>query len=97
MSALTSRNFVVGLWLYSVHKVREFDGILDKKYRDVISDDVPVTLMRVEFDRKPANIANRILWEKHMGECEENKHQHTYRTSSWPLNSAEPDKHGGRA
>lgn len=51
----------MGLGLYGMNKVRELDSILDKKYRNVIPDDVPVALLRVEFDRKPSNIANRIL------------------------------------
>lgn len=61
MSGLTSRNLVVGLRLNGVNKVGELDGVLDEKYRYVIPDDVPVPLLRVEFDSEPSNIADRIL------------------------------------
>lgn len=61
MSRLTSRDFVVGLGLYSVDKVGEFDGILNEKHRNVIPDNVPIPFLGVELDRKPANIADRIL------------------------------------
>lgn len=61
MSTLTGRNFVVRLGLYGMNKVRELDGILDEKDRNIIPDNIPDTLLRVEFDCKPSNIADRIL------------------------------------
>ena len=87
----------MGLGLYGVNKVRELDGILDKKHRNIIPDDVPVALLRVEFDRKPSNIANRILRKSIWVNVKRNKYQHTYGTSSRALDRAESNKHGGCA
>src|SRR5471032_415743 len=43
-----------------VHEVRELDGIADKEYRPVDPDNVPVTLLRVELDSKPAWVASLL-------------------------------------
>lgn len=61
MSTLTSGDLVMRFRLYSVDEVRELDGILDEKDRNVIPNDIPIALLCVEFNRKPSNIANRVL------------------------------------
>src|ERR1700712_1356482 len=43
-----------------VHEVRELDGIADKEYGPVNPDNVPVTLLRVELDSKPAWVASLL-------------------------------------
>ena len=63
MRALTGRNLGVGLGLDGVNKVGELDGILDEEHRDVIPNNVPVALLRVELDREPSHVADRILRE----------------------------------
>lgn len=55
----------MGLGFYSMDKVGKFNRILDEKDRNVIPNDIPIALFRVKFDRKPSNIANRILRKKH--------------------------------
>jgi len=54
------RDLIVRLGLSSVDNIRELDRVLDEEDRDVVSNNVPVTLLGVEFDRKPSNITNGI-------------------------------------
>ena len=53
----------MGLGFYGVDKVRKFDGILNEKDRNGIPNNIPIPFLRIKFDRKPPNIANRILRE----------------------------------
>ena len=50
----------IRLHLYAVDEIRELDGVLDKEYRDVVSDKIPITLISIEFDGETADIAGRI-------------------------------------
>jgi hypothetical protein len=40
--------------------VGKFDGILDKEHRNVVADEIEVSLAGVELDGKPAYIAGGI-------------------------------------
>lgn len=60
MSALGLRDLRVGLGLASVNNVWEFYGVLDKEDWNIISDEIPVSLLSVEFGCEPAHIANSI-------------------------------------
>jgi len=46
--------------LGSVDQVGELYGILDEEHRDVIADEIPVAFLRVELDRKTANVTGKI-------------------------------------
>ena len=61
VSALTLRNIIMRLGLHSMNNVGEFNSILNKEHRDIVSDEVPNTFVGVELDCKPSNIANSIL------------------------------------
>ena len=54
------RESPVRLHLYSMDQVREFDGILDEKDRDVIADEIPISFFGVELHRKSADIPRRV-------------------------------------
>jgi len=41
-------------------EIGEFDRVLDEEHRHIVADDVPVTFLGVEFDRKSSNIARQI-------------------------------------
>ena len=60
MGALTLRYFIVRLRLHSVDNVWEFHCILDEEYWDVVTNDIPVALVGVEFDCKASHIADSI-------------------------------------
>jgi hypothetical protein len=50
----------IGLHLGSVDQVGEFDRVLDKEHRDVVADEVPIALARVELHRETAHVARRV-------------------------------------
>ena len=58
--------------LGGMDQIRELDGILDEEDGDVVADNVPVALLRVEFHGKPTHIARHIgraLVASHRGEA----------------------------
>lgn len=55
-------------------EISELDSILDEENRDVVSDQVPVTLVGVEFGCEPTNITHRVsasLAALHGGKADE--------------------------
>ena len=48
------------LWLGSMDDVGKLDGILYEEYGNVIGDNVPVALLRVEFDGKTTDITDGV-------------------------------------
>ena len=54
------RKAAVGLHLYGMDEVGEFDGILDEENRDVVADQVPVAFLRVKLDGKSAYIPRGV-------------------------------------
>jgi len=60
VGALGLRNLRVRLSLASVDNVREFYGVLDKENGNIISDEIPVSLLGVEFGRESAHITDSI-------------------------------------
>jgi hypothetical protein len=58
--ALRLRHLVVRLGLAGVDNVGELHGVLDEEDGDVVTDDIPVSLLGVELDGKSADIADRI-------------------------------------
>src|ERR1700691_5183404 len=41
-------------------QVRELDGILNEKHRDVIADQIPISFSGIELDRKSAHVPRRV-------------------------------------
>jgi len=60
MGALGLRDLRVGLGLTGVNNVWEFYGVLDEENWNIISDEIPVSFLSVEFGCKPAHISNSI-------------------------------------
>ena len=57
---LRLRKVAVGLLLDRMNQIRKLDRVLDKEDRDIVTDDVPVTLPRVELDGETADIPRKI-------------------------------------
>jgi hypothetical protein len=60
MRRLRLRNLIVRLWLSSVYHIGELHGILNEEYRNVVANNVPVTLFSVELDSKSTDIADGV-------------------------------------
>src|ERR1700677_3008027 len=54
------RHLVVRLRLHGVNEVREFHRVLDKEHWNIVTDQIPVPLIAVEFDGKSANVARGV-------------------------------------
>lgn len=61
MGALTLWHLVMGLRLNGVDDVGEFNGVLNEEDRDVVADDIPVTLLRIELDGEASNVTDGVL------------------------------------
>ena len=57
---LRLREAAVGRLLHGVDDVGELDGVLDEEDRDVVADEVPVALLRVELDGEAADVASEV-------------------------------------
>src|SRR5204862_56044 len=57
---LRLREPAVGLLLGRMDDVGKFDRVLNKENGDVVSDEIPVALLGIELDRKPAHITRQI-------------------------------------
>lgn len=44
-----------------MNNIGEFNSILNEEYRNIVTDEVPITFVSVELDRKPPDIANSVL------------------------------------
>ena len=60
MRGLRLREAPVGLLLGRVDQVGELDRVLDEEHRDVVADEIPVALARVELDREPAHVPCQV-------------------------------------
>ena len=54
------RHGEVRLRLGRVHQVRKLHRILDEEHRDVVADEVPVAIVRVELDGEATNVAGGV-------------------------------------
>jgi len=61
MSCLSLWHLIVRLRLRGMHEVGKLDSVLDEEDRNVIADNVPVSLICIEFYGKASNIANSVL------------------------------------
>ena len=67
-------NAAVGRLLHGVDQIGELDGVLDEEHRDVVADEIPVALPRVELDGEPTHVAGQVerpLVAGHGGEAHE--------------------------
>src|SRR5664279_313124 len=60
VSSSRLRKPAIRLHFYGMDEVREFDGILDEKNGDVVSDQVPVSFLSVKLDRKSAYVPRSV-------------------------------------
>jgi hypothetical protein len=60
MGALGLRDLIVRLSLASMDNVWELYGVLNEENWDIISNQIPVSLLGIEFGCEPAHIANSI-------------------------------------
>ena len=49
------------LWLDGVHKIGELHGLLNEEDRYIVTDNIPISLLRVELDGEPSHIADSVL------------------------------------
>src|SRR5689334_4990898 len=57
MRRLGLGHLVVRLGLAGVDDIGKFDGVLDEEHGNVIADEIPIALLRVELHGKPTDIA----------------------------------------
>ena len=57
---LRLREPAIGLLLHGVDEVGELDRVLDEEDRDVVADEVPVALLRVELHGEAADVAGEV-------------------------------------
>ena len=60
MGRLGLREAPIGRLLDGVDQVRELDRVLDEEDRDVVADEIPVALLRVELHGEAAHVAGEI-------------------------------------
>jgi hypothetical protein len=68
------RNLVIRLGLASMNDVRELHRILNEEDGNVVSNDIPVTFIGIEFHSEASNVANGIRGPtaaEHSGKAQE--------------------------
>lgn len=60
MRRLSLRHLVLRLGFNRMNDIRELDRVLNKEDRNVIPDNIPVSLRGIHLDGEPAHIAHRI-------------------------------------
>lgn len=83
MGGLRLRKSRVWLLLDRVNQVRKLDRILDKEDRNIVADNVPVTLLRVELYSKASDISRQIERPLTAGNGREANERRC--SFSWPL------------
>jgi hypothetical protein len=43
-----------------MNKIGKFDCVLNEEHRDIVADQIPVSLLRVKLDRKATHVTRRI-------------------------------------
>ena len=61
MGTLALGNLIVRFGLDCVNYIRKFNGILDEKHRNIVSNKVPNSLLSVKLDSKASYITYSIL------------------------------------
>ena len=78
----------VGRLLDGVDEVGELDRVLDEEHRDVVADEIPVALLRVELDGEAADVAGEVERALVAGDRRE-AHEHR-RALAGPLEQVGP-------
>ena len=60
VSASSLRHIIMRFRLHSVDQIGKLDGVLYKKDGDVISHQIEVAVISVEFDGEPSNVSDRL-------------------------------------
>src|ERR1700733_13835377 len=60
MSRLGLRKGTIRLFFYRVNEVGELDRVLNKEHRNIVSNDVPIALLRIKLDGKSADVACEV-------------------------------------
>lgn len=53
-------HFIVWFWLDSMHNINKLDAVLNEEDWNVISNNIPITFIGVEFNGKPSHVTNSI-------------------------------------
>lgn len=71
MGTLALRYFIVGLGFDSVDDVGELNGVLNEEDWDVVTDQIPVTFLRIELNGETSNVTDGVLekWSQLMLKC----------------------------
>ncbi len=60
MGRLCLREVPIRLLLRGMNQVRKLNSVLDEKDRNIVPDDVPISLFRVQLDGKAAHVARQV-------------------------------------
>src|SRR5262245_4488730 len=60
MCRLRLRESPIWFLLHGMDQVWKLDGVLNEKHRNIVPDDVPVSFLRIELNRKAADIARQV-------------------------------------
>ena len=71
VGSLPSRNLIVRLGLHSMDNIGKLDGILDEEDWDVVSNDIPVAFLSVEFNGETTHVTNCICATTRTLDCGE--------------------------
>lgn len=61
MGTLALRHLIMRLRLDGMDDVGELDGVLNEEDWDVVTDEVPVTFLRIELDGEASNVTDGVL------------------------------------
>jgi len=96
VGTLTLRHLIMRFGLHRVNKVRELDRFLYEENGDVISDDVPIPLLRVKLGGKTTNISDGVLRQETSSQRPNAiGSARTYRTTTRALHCAKTYEHRG--
>src|SRR5712691_2689401 len=60
MRRLRLREAPIRFLLHGMDQIRELDGVLNEKHRDIVPNDVPVPFLRIELHGKAADVARQV-------------------------------------
>ena len=61
MGGLSLRNFNIWFRLCGVNQIRELNGVPNEENWSIVAHDIPIALLRIEFDGKPSNVTHGII------------------------------------
>jgi len=60
MSRLSLGNLVVRLGFGGMDEVRELDGVLNEEDGDIVSDEIPISKLGIEFDGEASDVSDGV-------------------------------------